>query len=118
MQGILWKFISFPDNQDVLDLIDMKRVGILALLDEQCIVEWGSDDKFVNSLYSRCGTHDRFEATSQQKADRKFSVDHYAGLVEYSTEDWVEKNKDQLPAASVELLKLSEFGHVEKIQVY
>jgi myosin heavy subunit len=34
----LWKFISFPDNQDVLDLVDKKRTGILELLDEQCIV--------------------------------------------------------------------------------
>ena len=116
-EGILWKFISFPDNQDVLDLIDMKRVGILAVLDEQCIVEWGSDDKFVQQLYQRCGPHDRFEATPQQKPYRKFSVDHYAGLVEYSTEEWVEKNKDQLPAASVELLQSSDFGHVGKLQV-
>ena len=116
-EGILWKFISFPDNQDVLDLIDMKRVGILAVLDEQCIVEWGSDDKFVQQLYNRCGPHDRFEATPQQKPYRKFSVEHYAGLVEYSTEEWVEKNKDQLPAASVELLMSSTFGHVGKLQV-
>ncbi|KAL7539641.1 hypothetical protein ACHAXR_009826 [Thalassiosira sp. AJA248-18] len=117
-EGILWKFISFPDNQDVLDLIDMKRVGILAVLDEQCIVEWGSDDKFVQQLYNRCGPHDRFEATPQQKPYRKFSVDHYAGLVEYSTEEWVEKNKDQLPAASVELLMSSNFGHVGKLQSF
>jgi len=117
-EGILWKFISFPDNQDVLDLIDMKRVGILAVLDEQCIVEWGSDDKFVQQLYQRCGPHDRFEATPQQKPYRKFSVDHYAGLVEYSTEEWVEKNKDQLPAASVELLQSSDFGHVGKLQSF
>ncbi|KAL7552206.1 hypothetical protein ACHAWF_016273 [Thalassiosira exigua] len=117
-EGILWKFISFPDNQDVLDLIDMKRVGILAVLDEQCIVEWGSDDKFVQQLYTRCGCHDRFEATPQEKAYRKFSVDHYAGPVEYSTEEWVEKNKDQLPAASVELLMSSDFGHVAKLQSF
>ena len=116
-EGILWKFISFPDNQDVLDLIDMKCTGILAVLDEQCIVEWGSDDKFVLSLYQRCEKYDRFEATSQQKPNRKFSVDHYAGLVEYSTEDWVEKNKDQLPAASFELLQSSDFSHVDKLKV-
>lgn len=116
-EGILWKFISFPDNQDVLDLIDMKRVGILAVLDEQCVVEWGSDDKFAQQLYTRCGPHDRFEASPQQKPYRKFSVEHYAGLVEYSTEEWVEKNKDQLPAASVELLMSSTFGHVGKLQV-
>ena len=35
-EGILWKFISFPDNQDILDLIDMKLTGVMAMLDEQC----------------------------------------------------------------------------------
>ncbi|KAL9185574.1 hypothetical protein ACHAXT_003351 [Thalassiosira profunda] len=117
-EGILWKFISFPDNQDVLDLIDMKRVGILAVLDEQCIVEWGSDDKFCQNLYQRCGPHDRFEATPAQRPYRKFGVDHYAGMVEYSTAEWVEKNKDQLPAASVELLMSSDFSHVGKLQSF
>jgi myosin heavy subunit len=34
----MWKYISFPDNQDVLDWIDMKHTGVLALLDEQCIL--------------------------------------------------------------------------------
>ena len=46
-EGILWKFISFPDNQDVLDLIDMKHTGLLALLDEQCILPKSTDEKFT-----------------------------------------------------------------------
>lgn len=33
-EGIEWSFITFPDNQDVLDLIDRKHDGILSLLDE------------------------------------------------------------------------------------
>jgi myosin-5 len=95
----------------------MKNVGIFAVLDEQCIVEWGADDKFVQQLYKQCGPHDRFEATANQKPYRKFSVDHYAGWVEYSTDDWIEKNKDQLPVASVELLMSSTFDYIGKLQV-
>ncbi|KAK1740703.1 myosin family protein [Skeletonema marinoi] len=82
-EGILWKFISFPDNQDVLDLVEMKRVGIMA-----------------------------------QTPYAKFSIEHYAGYVEYSTEEWVEKNKDQLPAASVELIQSSTFDYVGKLQSF
>eukprot|EP00804_Cyclotella_cryptica_P003662 CCRYP_016569-RA/>CCRYP_016569-RA protein AED:0.04 eAED:0.04 QI:431/1/1/1/1/1/9/1790/1334 len=117
-EGILWKFISFPDNQDVLDLIDMKRTGILAVLDEQCIVEWGSDDKFTHALYTRCEKHDRFDASPQQQAVSKFSVEHYAGPVEYTTDEWIEKNKDQLPAASVELLQSSDFSLLKDLQSF
>ena len=108
-EGILWKFISFPDNQDVLDLIDQKHTGIMALLDEQCILPRSTDQKFTRYLYARCDSHTRFSATSAQRVDYLFSIEHYAGLVEYTTDGWLEKNKDQLPSASSELLKSSEF---------
>ena len=117
-EGILWKFIAFPDNQDVLDLIDMKHTGVLALLDEQCIVPKSTDEKFTRYLYSRCDKHDRFGASSKQRVDYKFSIEHYAGPVEYSTDGWLEKNKDQLPAAAAELLKSSEFGLIHDIRDY
>lgn len=35
-EGIQWAFISFPENQDVLDLIGKKGSGILPVLDDQC----------------------------------------------------------------------------------
>ncbi|KAG7369553.1 myosin head motor domain containing protein [Nitzschia inconspicua] len=108
-EGIMWKFISFPDNQDVLDLIDMKHTGIMALLDEQCILPKSTDNKFTRYLYARCDRHPRFSATSAQRVDYVFSIEHYAGLVEYTTEGWLEKNKDQLPSAASELIKSSDF---------
>lgn len=109
-EGIMWKFISFPDNQDVLDLIDMKHTGIMALLDEQCILPKSTDNKFTRYLYARCDRHPRFNATSAQRVEYVFSIEHYAGFVEYTTEGWLEKNKDQLPAAASELIKSSDFG--------
>ncbi|EED94390.1 predicted protein, partial [Thalassiosira pseudonana CCMP1335] len=117
-EGILWKFIPFPDNQDVLDLIDKPRTGILQLLDEQCMVSWGSDDKFSLSLYSNCEKNDRFTVGSAQRVRNQFSVEHYAGPVEYTVESWLEKNKDQLPAASVELLESSDFELIGQIKKY
>jgi ankyrin repeat protein len=108
-EGIMWKFIEFPDNQDVLDLIDVKHTGIMALLDEQCMLPKSTDNKFTRYLYARCDRHPRFSATSAQRVDYVFSIEHYAGLVEYSTEGWLEKNKDQLPASAAELIKSSDF---------
>lgn len=117
-EGILWKFISFPDNQDVLDLIDKKHTGILALLDEQCILPKSTDQKFTRYLYGRCDKHARFNASSAQRVDYKFSIEHYAGYVEYTTDAWLEKNKDQLPAAAAELLLSSDFGLIEQIRMF
>ncbi|KAL3798599.1 hypothetical protein ACHAWO_014008 [Cyclotella atomus] len=107
-EGILWKFISFPDNQEILDLIDKKHTGIFATLDEQCIVP-SSDQKFTRFLYSKCEKHPRFGANAGQKVHHKFTIEHYAGPVEYGTEGWLEKNKDQMPSASVDLLKGANF---------
>jgi myosin-5 len=109
-EGILWKYIAFPDNQDVLDLIDMKHTGILAILDEQCIIPQSTDEKFTRYLYSKADTHKRFSASSAQRVRYKFSIEHYAGAVEYNTKNWLEKNKDQLPAKSAALLKNSSFN--------
>jgi len=117
-EGIMWKFISFPDNQDVLDLIDKKHTGIMALLDEQCILPKSTDEKLTRYLYARCDKHPRFSASSAQRVDYVFSIDHYAGYVEYTTESWLEKNKDQLPAACSDLLKSSSFDLIGKIHKY
>jgi len=117
-EGILWKFITFPDNQDVLDLIDKRHTGIIALLDEQCILPGSSDQKFTRYLYARCDKHPRFHAKSAQRVDYKFSVEHYAGLVEYTTDSWLEKNKDQLPAAAADLLNESDFGLIAKLRSF
>lgn len=35
-EAIDWSYIQFVDNQDVLDLIERKPMGILDILDEQC----------------------------------------------------------------------------------
>ena len=115
-EGIMWKFISFPDNQDVLDLIDKKHTGIMALLDEQCILPRSTDEKFTRYLYARCDKHTRFSASSAQRVDYLFSIEHYAGYVVYTTDSWLEKNKDQLPAASSDLLNSSTFGLIGEIK--
>ena len=117
-EGILWKYIAFPDNQDVLNLIDMKHTGVLAILDEQCIIAQSTDEKFTRYLYSKCDTHKRFSASSSQRGDYRFSIEHYAGKVEYTTDSWLEKNKDELPAKSAALLKNSSFKLLSSIQKY
>jgi len=117
-EGINWKFITFPDNQDVLDLIDRKHTGILALLDEQCIVPSSTDEKLARYLYAKFDEESQFIATSAQKADFTFSIQHYAGPVEYSTDHWLEKNNDQLPVSSVNLLMGSNFDLLSKTQKF
>jgi myosin-5 len=106
-EGIDWAFIEFPDNQDVLDLIEKRREGILSILDEQCRLSSCTDASFCRAIYDKCKDHPRFSATNIQKMNLTFSIHHYAGMVTYESINFLEKNKDELPKETTELLTSS-----------
>ena len=59
-EGIRWEHIEFPDNQDVLDLIESRRqFGLLTMLDEQTMVPRGSDAGYLASIVKNCASHPR-----------------------------------------------------------
>jgi len=106
-EGIDWKFIEFPENQDVLDLIDKRGSGILNILDDQCRAPGTSDRSFAADVYSKCNGHARFLANRKQVAVLQFEVLHYAGPVEYRSDGFLEKNRDELHNESKALLSNS-----------
>jgi myosin-5 len=87
-----------------LDLIDHKRTGIISVLNEQCRLASSTDRSFANAAIDRCQGHSRFSCSKMQRGAGKFSIQHFAGPVEYSTADFIEKNKDELPQEGIELL--------------
>jgi myosin-5 len=104
-EGISWSFIEFPDNQDVLQLIDDKRAGVLSILDDMCLLSSKStDSSFAEAIYKKCQSHTRFTASRKQQTLGLFSIQHYAGAVEYTTANFLEKNKDELPKEATQLL--------------
>jgi len=68
----------------------------------------GTDSNFASLLYKKFGggtgtdstsstsNTARFSASSEEIASNQFCVNHYAGNVVYSTENFVEKNKDSI----------------------
>ncbi len=114
-EGIKWSFISFPDNQDALDLIWKKGYGILNILDDQCRAPGTTDKTFANDLYQKLSGKPRFEANFRQVGARQFGVFHYAGLVEYETDGFVEKNRDELPKEASDLLLSSSIDFVKEL---
>ncbi|GMI15155.1 hypothetical protein TrVE_jg7158 [Triparma verrucosa] len=95
-EGILWSFIEFPDNEDVLRTIDGRHPSILSLLDEQCIVPKASDGKLAKSLYRHLKDHEPFGATRLEQSNSQFSVRHYARKVVYDCARFVETNLDDI----------------------
>ena len=114
-EGIEWSFIEFPENQDVLDLIDKRGSGILSILDDQCRAPGPSDKGFCLAVYKMCRGHSRFSVSAKQNAQLQFSVKHYAGPVEYTSTDFTEKNRDELSKEATELLKSSDNEFVQDL---
>merc|ERR1719223_1310914 len=66
-----------------------------------------TDQSFAQSVFQKCGkggSGGPFLATTGQIARGAFSIKHYAGPVEYDTNGFLEKNKDELPKETLELL--------------
>ncbi|KAL2463486.1 Myosin-6 [Forsythia ovata] len=76
-EEIDWSYIEFVDNQDILDLIEKKPGGIIALLDEACMFPRSTHETFAEKLYQTFKDHKRF---SKPKLSRTgFTICHYAG---------------------------------------
>ncbi|KAG0503626.1 hypothetical protein HPP92_003698 [Vanilla planifolia] len=76
-EQINWSYIDFVDNQDILDLIEKKPVGIVSLLDEACMFPKATHDTFAMKLFQSFPTHPRLEKAKFSKSD--FLLSHYAG---------------------------------------
>ncbi|CAF1238599.1 unnamed protein product [Rotaria sordida] len=98
-EGIQWEFIDFGmDLQACIDLIE-KPMGILSILEEECIVPKATDKTFVDKLYNNhLGKHPQFgkPKPAKGKAEAHFEIHHYAGSVPYTATSWLEKNKDPI----------------------
>lgn len=106
-EGIGWSNIDFPDNQDTLDLIEAKRVGIFSVLDEQCRLPKRTDQTFAKAVHDVCEKNEFYVASRMQQSKGSFSIIHYAGEVEYDSSGFLLKNKDDLPKGTFELLSSS-----------
>ncbi|RLN10008.1 hypothetical protein C2845_PM11G21890 [Panicum miliaceum] len=109
-EEINWSYIEFIDNQDVLDLIEKKPGGIVALLDEACMLPRSTHETFAQKLYQTFKNHKRFAKPKLSRSD--FTICHYAGDVTYQTELFLDKNKDYVVAEHQALLNASKCAFV------
>uniref|UniRef100_A0A914CDF9 Myosin heavy chain n=1 Tax=Acrobeloides nanus TaxID=290746 RepID=A0A914CDF9_9BILA len=110
-EGIQWTFIDFGlDLQACIELIE-KPLGIISMLDEECIVPKATDLTLAQKLNEQhLGKHPNFVKPPPPKgkqAEAHFAMKHYAGLVRYNCMKWLEKNKDPLNDTLVAVLKAS-----------
>ncbi|KAL9923426.1 myosin 28B1 isoform 1-T1 [Glossina fuscipes fuscipes] len=92
-EGINWEHIEYQDNQDILDMIGMKPVNIMSLIDEESIFPRGSDQTLLEKLHVQHGTRSLY-IKPKSNQENTFGVRHYAGVVFYNTRGFLEKNRD------------------------
>uniref|UniRef100_M4EFF0 Myosin motor domain-containing protein n=1 Tax=Brassica campestris TaxID=3711 RepID=M4EFF0_BRACM len=112
-EEINWSYIEFVDNQDILDLIEKKPGGIIALLDEACMFPRSTHETFAQKLYQTFKNHNRFTKPKLARSD--FTICHYAGDVTYQTELFLDKNKDYVIAEHQALLNSSSCSFVASL---
>ncbi|XP_072528418.1 unconventional myosin-Va isoform X2 [Salminus brasiliensis] len=107
-EQIPWTLIDFYDNQPCINLIEAK-MGVLDLLDEECMMPKGSDDSWAQKLYN---THLKKSAhfDKPRMSNKAFIINHFADRVEYQCEGFLEKNKDTVNEEQINVLKSSEFA--------
>merc|ERR1712088_572474 len=110
-EGINWIFIDFGlDLAATIELIE-KPLGIMSLLEEECMFPKATDMTYKEKLYqTHLGKTPSFgkpSAKSKGQRDPDFELYHYAGTVGYNVKDWLMKNKDPLNPSVVALFKKS-----------
>lgn len=106
-EDIPWTLIDFYDNQPVIDLIEAK-MGILELLDEECLLPHGTDENWLQKLYNNfVNKNSLFE--KPRMSNSSFIIQHFADKVEYQCEGFLEKNRDTVYDMLVEILRASKF---------
>ncbi|KAK4447484.1 myosin type-2 heavy chain 1 [Podospora aff. communis PSN243] len=111
-EQIEWQFIDFgKDLQPTIDLIELPNpIGIFSCLDEDCVMPKATDKTFtekLNSLWDK-----KSQKYRPSRLGQGFILTHYAAEVEYSTEGWLEKNKDPLNDNITRLLAASTDRHI------
>ncbi|KAK7890347.1 class II myosin [Exophiala xenobiotica] len=114
-EQIEWQFIDFgKDLQPTIDLIELPNpIGIFSCLDEDSVMPKATDKSFTDKLHSLW--EKKTPKYASAKTRQGFILTHYAAEVEYSTEGWLEKNKDPLNDNLTRLLAASKDVHVANL---
>uniref|UniRef100_A0A673CA31 Myosin VC n=1 Tax=Sphaeramia orbicularis TaxID=375764 RepID=A0A673CA31_9TELE len=104
-EDIPWTLIDFYDNQPVIDLIEAK-MGILDLLDEECLFPQGTDQSWLQKLYNYLHTSPLFE--KPRLSNEAFVIQHFADKVVYQCRGFLEKNRDALYEELVDIMRDSK----------
>ncbi|XP_004694932.1 PREDICTED: unconventional myosin-VIIb [Condylura cristata] len=113
-ENIPWEHIQYTDNRPTLDLLVLKPMSVISLLDEESHFPQGTDITMLQKLNS---VHAKNQAFLKPKNihDTRFGITHFAGNVYYQVEGFLEKNRDVLGSDILSLLHSSKNKFLQEI---
>ncbi|XP_077392847.1 unconventional myosin-X isoform X2 [Festucalex cinctus] len=108
-EGIQWEAIDWMDNAECLDLIE-KKLGMLALINEESRFPKGTDYTLLEKLHSRHAANPYY--VKPRVTDHQFGIKHYAGEVLYDARGILEKNRDTFRDDILFILKDSRLDFI------
>ncbi|XP_069825638.1 unconventional myosin-VIIa isoform X3 [Dendropsophus ebraccatus] len=114
LENINWQHIEFTDNQDALDMIAIKPMNIISLIDEESKFPKGTDTTMLNKLNSQHKLN-TFYIPPKNNYETQFGINHFAGIVYYETRGFLEKNRDTLHGDIIQLVHSSRNKFIKQI---
>lgn len=112
-EGLDCDNIEFKNNNDILELIQGKN-GVFSYINEISDFIRGKDDQITKKIFNNKSK--LIECDNLQKAKNLFSINHYAGYVEYSTNNFVSKNKNLLSNDLIEFINNKKLFFIDNIK--
>lgn len=99
--------VPFFDNSECIRLLTNKPGGLIHIMDDQSRrAPKKTEHTMVEAMGKRWGSHQSFKVGQMDRSGfPTFTVSHFNGPVTYSSENWLEKNTDQLNPDFVSLLR-------------
>ncbi|XP_070213118.1 myosin-VIIa-like [Littorina saxatilis] len=113
-EGISWQHIEFVDNQDALDLIAVKPMNILALVDEESKFPRGTDETMLEKLHHHHSKNPHY-LKPKAAVNRTFGLNHFAGVVFYDSKGFLEKNRDTFSTDLIHLVQASKSKFIQML---
>nr|XP_051706504.1 unconventional myosin-VIIa isoform X7 [Oryctolagus cuniculus] len=114
LESINWLHIEFTDNQDALDMIANKPMNIISLIDEESKFPKGTDATMLHKLNSQHKLNTNY-IPPKNTHETQFGINHFAGVVYYETQGFLEKNRDTLHGDIIQLVHSSRNKFIKQI---
>ncbi|XP_072113084.1 unconventional myosin-VIIa-like [Mobula birostris] len=113
-ENIVCQHIEYVDNQKALDVLSIKPMNIISLIDEESKLPKGTDRTMLNKLNNH-HSNSRIYLPPKSSHDTEFGIAHFAGVVYYNSNGFLEKNRDDLSSSIIQMVQSSSNTFLKQI---